>query len=179
MYIVYGQHNDLYFFDERTDLHRCAACGHMLSKWEADLTVVPIKKYRRYDVGTSYDGVRVVSKRFKSLYEDSGMTGLLFTPLEHDLYAIRAQDVVLYDQHCQGTRFEDKCEVCGEYESVVRGTPVCLMPGASVPALGFVRTDLEFATKDEKHPLTICGDEAAKILKAAKLKGLSLEKVKT
>ncbi len=37
---------------------------------------------------------------------------------------------------------------------------------------------VEFASNDEKHPLLICGDEAAKILRATKLKGLELVKVK-
>ena len=68
---------------------------------------------------------------------------------------------------------------CGNWEFAGIGTSVVLMPGSHVAPLGFARTDLEFADKDGKHPLRICGDEAAKILKSAKLKGLDLEKVKT
>jgi hypothetical protein len=178
MYLVYGHHNDLYFFDERTDLRRCTACGHMLSKWEEDLTVVPIGKFRKLDIGYSYDGVVVVSNKFKVLYEQSGMTGLQFTALSHNLHAIRATEIILYDAIRRGTQFENKCDTCGQYESVVGATPAYFKPGSSVPPLGFARSDIEFATKDEKKPLLICGDDAGALLKGAKLKGLDLQKVK-
>lgn len=53
-----------------------------------------------------------------------------------------------------------------------------LMPGASVPAKGFVRTDLEFGSGDEKTPLVLCGDEAANELRRVKLRGVDLMPVK-
>ena len=180
MYIVYGHDMDLYFFYGRTDVRRCPTCRHLLRKWEEDLTCVPIKTFRKYDVGGSYDGILVWSSKAKAIYESAGMTGLRFIPLAHpNLYAVRAEPVVQYDSSCQYTRFENQCVTCGNWGFVGIGTPVVLMPGTVVPPLGFARTDLEFASKDEKSPLFICGDEAAKILKSAKLKGLDLEKIKT
>ncbi len=180
MYVAFGHDNDLYFFDDRTDVRRCSACKQLLSKWDEDLTVVPIKKFRKLDVSSSYDGIKVFSSRAKMTYEQAGMTGLRFIPLAHpDLFAIQAHDIVHYDAQRRGTRFERKCEVCGRYDAVAGATPVYLKSGSTVPPLGFARTDVEFGSRDEKSPLFICGDEAAKILKAAKLKGLDLEKVKT
>jgi hypothetical protein len=178
MYAVFGHHNDLYFFDDRTDVRRCPACKHLLSKWDEDLTIVPIGKFRKYDFGCSYDGVHVVSTRFKAIYEEAGMTGLQFAPLARpNLFAVQTKNIVRYDPTCPGTRFLNKCETCGQFSFVGAGTPIVLMPSSAVPPMGFAQTDLEFAEKDEKHPLLICGDEAAKILKAAKLKGLNLVKV--
>lgn len=180
MYVLYGHDNDLYFFYERTDVRRCPACKHLLSKWDEDLTVVPIGKFRKYDVGSSYDGVTIFARRAKAIYEQAGMTGLRFTQLAHpDLFAVQASATVNYDAARRGTRFDKKCDICGQFESVVGATPVYLKPNSYVSPLGFARTDLEFASGDGKHPLLICGDEAAAILKAAQLKGLDLEKVKT
>ena len=180
MYIVRGHNMGLYFFDGRTDVRRCPTCQHLLRKWEEDLTCVPIKKFRKYDVGASYDGIDVWSSRAKAIYESAEMTGLRFIPLAHpNLYAARAEAVMHYDSSCPNTRFENQCMTCGNWEFVGIGTPVVLMPGSHVAPLGFARTDVEFAAKDGKQPLLICGDEAAKILKSAKLKGLDLEKIKT
>jgi hypothetical protein len=178
VYEVSGHDNGLFFFDDRTDVRRCRDCGHLLSKWDEDLTVVPIRKFRKYDVGGSYDGVLMFSRRAKAIYEQASMTGLQFTQLAHpELFAVWANAVVQYDPSSPGTRFLNRCDTCGQFHFVGCGTPVSLMPGSGVLPLGFARTDVEFAAKDEKFPLLICGDEAAKILKAAKLKGLELKKL--
>lgn len=169
---------DLHFFYDRADVRRCPACKELLSKWDEDLTIVPIGKYRKYDIGASYDGVCIFSRRAKAVYDQAGMTGLQFTQLAHpDLFAVQASTIVQYDSVRRGTRFEKKCDVCGRYKYVAGATPAYLMPGSNVPPLGFARTDIEFASNDEKHPLLICGDEAAAILRAANLKGLELKKV--
>jgi hypothetical protein len=177
---MFAHHNDLYFYDDRTDVRRCPVCKQLLAKWDEDLAVVPITKFRKLDISTSYDGIKVFSRKAKMTYEEAGMTGLRFIPLAHpDLFAIRANDIVHYDAKRRGTRFEEKCEVCGRYDVIVGATPVYLMPGSMVAPLGFARTDVEFGSHDERQSLFICGDEAAKILKAAKLKGLNLVKVQS
>lgn len=169
---------DLHFFYDRKDVRRCTACGHLLSKWDEDLAIVPIGKYRKYDIGASYDGVCIFSRRAKAIYDQAGMSGLQFTPLAHpDLFAVQAKVIVHYDPTSPGTRFLDKCNICGLFGFVGTSSAGALVPGSEVPALGFARTDLEFAAKDEKHPLLVCGDEAAAILRAAKLKGLELKKL--
>ncbi|HRI68290.1 MAG TPA: hypothetical protein PK156_28870 [Polyangium sp.] len=146
----------------------------------AELKVIPIhRRKKKYDISGSYDGVDVASRRFKDLYERSGMTGLQFKELGDDAFAIRATNVVAFDAVRRGTKFEKKCDACGIYESVTGATPVYLLPGEVVPDMGFARTDLEFASGDEKHPLLLCGEGVAKILWAAKLKGIVLQKVKT
>ncbi len=178
------EHNGLYFFYERTDVRRCPVCKELLAKWDEDLTaelkVIPVhRRKKKYDISGSYDGVDVASLRFKDLYERSGMTGLQFTDLGDDAHAVRATNVVAFDAVRCGTKFENRCDTCGRYESVTGARPVYLLPGEVVPDMGFARTDLEFASGDEKHPLLLCGEGVAKILWAAKLKGIVLQKVKT
>ncbi len=156
-------------------LRRCATCGHLLAKWDETLTGLRIKK-RRYDISCTYDGIDVVSHRFKEVCETNNLTGLKFIPLpdDPDFFQIQATEIVPFDAERRGTRFEKQCPTCGHFESVVGATPVCLKDGAKIPEKGFVRTDLEFATDDEKSPLLLCGQHAGDILNAAKLKGLDL-----
>lgn len=177
------EHNGLYFFEGRTDVKRCPVCKELLAKWDEDLTVehlvVPIhRRKKKYDISCSYDGVQVVSRRFKDLYDRSGMTGLRFTDLGDDAFATRATVVVPFDAQRRGTRFVKKCETCGRYESVVGAVPPLLLPGTTVPPMSFACTDLEFASGDEKSPVLLCGEGVAKILWAAKLNGIVLQKVK-
>jgi hypothetical protein len=118
----------------------------------------------------------VVSAKFKAVCESSGLTGLKFVPLPDDpgFYQIMATATVEFDAERRGTRFDKQCPACQRFRSVTGATPVFLKPGSTVPDCGFVRSDLEFASGDEKHPLLLCGPSAGKVLKAAKLKGLDL-----
>jgi ribosomal protein S27AE len=155
-------------------VRRCPQCGELLAKWEEPLTGLRIKK-RRYDISCTYDGVDVVSHRFKEVYEANGLTGLKFIPLpdDPDFFQIQATEIVPFDAEASGTRFGDRCSRCGQYKWIVTPRRV-LKEKSTIPANGFVRTDLEFAGDDEKHPLLLCGQTAGDVLKAAKLKGLDL-----
>jgi hypothetical protein len=156
-------------------VRRCSKCGHLLAKWAEPLTGLKIKR-RRLDISCTYDGVTVVSEAFKAAYDDATLTGLRYVPLPDDpsFFAIQADATIEFDAERRGTRFLNQCPVCGQYESVVGATPVYLKEGSIIPDRGFVRTDIEFATMDEKHPMLLCGPAAAMALKAAKLKGLDL-----
>jgi hypothetical protein len=149
----------------------------LLSKWDEDISNVMIPRRLKLDVSASYDGVDVVSPRFRELYERAGMSGLEFIPLTNDFWSVRALAVVVFDARRRGTRFENQCEACGQYESVIGSSPAYLVGGSEVPDMGFARTDLEFASEDEKSPVLICGDAAAEVLRDANLRGLELEPV--
>ncbi len=154
---------------------RCERCGELLDKWNEPLVGLVIKK-RKYDISVTYDGVVAVSQRFKSVYDQSGLSGLQFEPLPNDpeFLKIWPSKSVRFDAEKRKTRFEKRCPACGRFESIVGATPVYLVEGESLPDKGFVRTDLEFASGDEKHPLILCGNLAGRILKDAHLKGVDL-----
>lgn len=172
-YLISAFDNDMYFFYGRSDIRRCLKCGHLLDKWNEDISAVNIKKMS-HDISYSYDGVLVVSRKFKSTYEDNNLTGLQIVPLGHGYYSIYPMDEIQYDIEKRKTRFVNKCSCCGQYESVVGATPVFLKAYSEIPEMGFVRTDIEFGTLDEKHPLCICGQKAGEILLASKLKGIDV-----
>lgn len=159
----------------RPGVRRCPTCGALLTKWNDPLTGLVIKK-RRFDISITYDGVVVVSDAFKTAYDLNGLSGLWFVPLPDDsaFFNIQATDIVAFDAERRGTRFIKQCDSCGQFESVAGATPIYLKEGSTIADLGFVRTDLEFGSEDEKHPLLLCGPSAGKALKHAKLKGLDL-----
>jgi hypothetical protein len=164
--------------DPRTSPRRCPKCGELLDKWTEPLFGLTITK-RRLDFSATYDGIDIASARFRQVYTKNRLTGLVLTALPDDseFFHVQAKQVVRFDAGRVGTEFHNQCSRCGRYESVIGADPVLLMAGNRIPSRGFVRTDLEFASSDEKAPLLLCGVKAAEILKAARLKGLSLEAI--
>lgn len=197
LHCIYGQDNDTYAFrayprltgnqhahqgvvpdmsgDSHEIIHRCGSCGELLSKWKEPLLSVIIKK-RKHDLSITYDGVLIASEKFKSLYTEYGLSGLVFRELPDDpqFFSVMAGRVVGFDAERRKTRFLHRCQDCGRHESIVGATPVFLKEGCRVDDLEFVRTDLEFGSGDEKHPLIICGSTVAEVLLDAKLRGLEL-----
>ncbi len=196
-YSVYGQDNDSYAFRDyppvtenqriyqeiapdmsaasRPELRRCKACGEILDKWAEPLSNLVVKK-RKYDIGSTYDGMTIVTTRFKDAYEAASLSGLEFRQLPNDagFFAIRPHKWVVFDAERRKTRFINACPECHRFESVVGATPVYLKAGVEIGTHEFVRTDLEFGSNDEKHSLILCGQSAAHALQAARLAGLDL-----
>lgn len=196
-FCIFGQDNDSYAFrvypaltehqrnyqtlvpdmsgDTRPGVQRCEACGELLNKWDDPLTGLVVKK-RKYDISSTYDGVVVVSMRFKTTYETALLSGLSFRQLPDDpaFFAINAGRIVEFDAERRNTRFVKPCNICNHFESVIGATPVYLKNGVTIGIREFVRTDLEFGSDDEKQPLILCGGGAADTLRSAKLKGLDL-----
>ncbi len=159
----------------RSSVRRCKTCGALLAKQDEPLTDLKIRK-RRYDLSITYDGVLIGSESFKEVYDSSNLVGLRFTALPEDptLFSVIATTEVRFDSERRGTRFINKCPQCGHYESVVGAIPVYLVDDEGISDRAFVRTDLEFGSNDEKHPLLICGLSAAKALQDRDLKGVEL-----
>lgn len=160
------------------DTPRCESCWKILHKWEAPLTGFVVKK-RQYDISATYDGIVVVSNKFKSIYESSGLTGLGFKPLPSDpaFFAILPTRTVAYDveKRKPNLRMLLLCPVCGQYDAVAGANPICLKQGEVIGESEFVRTDVEFGGNNEMHPLILCGARAGETLKTARLRGLCIE----
>ena len=154
---------------------RCPRCRALLDKWNEPLDRLRAGK-RKLDFGTTYDGVNIVSPRFRSLYEIEKLSGLTFANLasDPDFFAIRPIRSVPFDAKKRGTRFLKLCTDCGIYESVVGATPVFLKGDPHIDSSEIVRTDLEFGTGDEKSPVLLCGELAAAVLNESGLRGIDL-----
>jgi hypothetical protein len=105
-------------------------------------------------------------------------SGLKFISLpdDPDFFQVLATKVVPLDPRRSGVEFHKRCAGCGRFESVIHGgESLVLKPGVRIPPRGFVRTDLEFASEDEKFPLILCGLRVGEALKKSRLRGLVLE----
>ena len=176
-YCLWCHFNDSDAFSDRDDVRRCKDCGQLTAKWKESLVGLKVRKRRNADISVTYDGVVVVSHRFKQVCEQNKLTGAVFLPLPSDpsFFRITSVKIVKFDPVPAKTEFENLCPTCGQYESVTRTKPLTLKKRSVVPDMGFARTDLEFASDDEKHPLLLCGVSAGKMLKEAGLRGLEFE----
>jgi len=172
LHVVYGRDNDRYVFRDRDDVPRCERCGGLLDKWEGDQIRLDDPVSIGMDISTTYDGVVVVSPRFREVVAESDLVGLSFLELHGGFAVLRATRRIAFDAATRRTRFEERCDACGNCESVIGATPAFLMPPVDVRPVEFVWTDIEFGSGDEKSPLLVCGDRAARALRRAKLSGL-------
>jgi hypothetical protein len=175
-YVFFGHDNGSYAFFER-DVPRCA-CGLYDDKWNQ----MPLDfrlSNRSLDVSATYDGVKVVSERVRQIYIREGWSGLEFRALslEPGFFQVISTVIVAFDVLKRKTRFLDRCTICTRFRSVSGATPVFLKERDPIPKCGFVRSDIEFGTGPEMHPLIMCGVEVGKVLKTARLKGLDLERI--
>ena len=156
-----------------------ATCGTCGRKTDPDY-VSPVfrVKRRNRDITCTYDGYTLVSRRFKDVCEGASCAGAVFVPLPADeaFFWLRSDRTIAFDAVARGTRFEKPCPACGTFYSVVGATPVRLRNAIPLGE-GFYRTDLEFGSGHEQHPLLIVGVRTAEMLKAATLKGLELRKI--
>jgi len=178
-YIVDSHDNDSAAFENEAAVapRRCAKCGELLAKWDEPLAGLRITR-RKLDLSVTYDGIEIASAAFRRVVSLNQLTGLKFIPLpeDPDFFQVIATKVVAVDSAKTGVEFDKRCKKCGRHESVtLGGRDLVLKPSARIPARGFARTDLEFASEDEKCPIILCGHDAGEILKKAKLRGMVLE----
>ena len=168
--------NGAFAFAERNDLRRCVECGHLLAKWQESLAGLKIPRKRKSDISLTYDGLTVMSQKFKDVCKANQLEGTVFAELPDDpgFFAFASNIIVSIDAEQGGVRYETKCSACGKFAWVGRPHPVILKKGSNIPDRGFAQSDLEFAHKDEKCPMIFCGMTAAQILRQAGLKGLDL-----
>lgn len=175
LFCLHGHDNDNYVLNQCVDLKRCDFCGYLLNKWELDFTSVDIKT--KLDVSTTYDGFFIVSETFKSICEQYRFEGAKFFSTHSDLYVLRPEPIVVFDYEKRETRFESYCNNCNNYKNVAGATPVYLKTTNSIVSNSFYRTDIEFGSGDEKHPLIICGEDIVTVLKTYKFKKLEIRNI--
>lgn len=171
-HVVTGRDYDFYAFRGRADVLRCVVCGELVDKWNEDRLRFDLPRRITFDISATYDGLLVVSNRFAAAVSAHGLKGLGLHPLERGMFGLLARRRVAFDAAARQTRFGKQCLACGQYQHVTGATPAFLKGGACVADDEFVWTDLEFGSGDEKHPLLICGEGAARVLRGARLRGL-------
>jgi len=81
---------------------------------------------------------------------------------------------IAFDAERRKTRFEEFCDECHRYFSVVGAIPVFLVGQAAPLPEHVVGTDLEFGSGDAQRPLVIVGPGLGESLASRGLSGLHL-----
>jgi len=172
-----GEDNDSYMFIADHNVGRCTKCGRILDKGYVNPKFELMKD--NYDVSYTYDGYCVVSNKLKEFCARFHCEEVDFVPLPSvpGFFVFLVRRVVEFDSERRKTRFENYCDACRRFETVVGANPVFLKSQEPLQN-GFFRTDLEFGSGDEQHPLLLVGHETYERLRREKLKGVTFEGIK-
>ena len=114
------------FFEGAPDSVFCDNCGCCI-----DPTFLPANlelKRTSYEVCCTYDGRMIVSTRFRDFCLQHDVEGVQLDPVNDQgtLFLLRSHRAVAFDWERRNTRFERRCDICGQYESVVGAYPAFL-----------------------------------------------------
>jgi hypothetical protein len=155
---------------------RCPTCGR---PWdESAINPVYVPRKRRRDALATIDGRLIVSDRLAGDLRDAGAT-LIALPATDRFFELRSEEVVVFDAQRAGTRCLNRCAICERYFDVVGAYPIILRPPYPNPLPDrVVRTDLQFASGEEQHPLFLVGPNLGQRLLQQEFAGLELQPIK-
>lgn len=156
-YLLRAPDNDSYMLQGPTPYPTCRTCGFATYRDWIDPQFALSR--RDYDASYAYDGYFIVSERFCNLVLSRGGRCIAL-PSVPGFYALRADETVRFDAVRRKVRFSDLCPECGQSRSVIGGPPVFLVDPQPLPDR-LVRSDIEFGSGDEKHPLLMTGSNLA------------------
>ncbi len=165
---------DAFYFEDRKSPIFCPVCGTLLDK-----TFLPtgVRPRKRWDICSSYENRKIVTAVFKNWCEAHQFEGLVFRKVNEQpaYYSFEPSLVLRVDPKC--ARFLNKCDVCGNYESVLRSGPIVL-PDVVLPIEnGFFRSDIEFASRWEKSPFIIVGLHTRDLIKQERFRLVEFEPI--
>jgi len=182
-YSIDGPDNDSHMcsscdkvFEGMVGLRVCSKCGY---RTDFGYTNPDYRLTRKdYDFSATYDGATIVSLRFAEFCRRHLYRNLIFRPLPKTphFFHLLCTKIVRFDARKRSTRFEAFCSQCGFYESVTGAHPAFLQRKTPLPD-GFFRSDLLFASGNEKSPIIFVGAATLDKLKREHFKGLEWKEV--
>lgn len=105
------------------------------------------------------DGQLLVSQRGMACLSQHCSTPLRFATVDESagFHSLSVESKVAFDYVRRKTKFERKCPVCGNYESIVGATPAFILRSDKVHEMGMYRTDICFGSGREKSPIIVVG----------------------
>ena len=176
-FVIFGHDNRSYFFGNAPSEIFCPKCDSVIKKDSFFPSHIRVRT--GLDVSATYDNRKIVSERFKNLCERERIPGIEFISVHGSgkIYFIPVvARVAAVDFRRRKTRFEDKCEKCGQFESIIGATPAYLIDSKPLGP-GFFKSDLEFGSGRAKAPLLFIDREFGMVLRDAKLLGMDLEEI--
>jgi hypothetical protein len=152
---------------------KCDSCGYRLDY----KFINPHFKLNRktLDFSSTYDGVTIVSLKFKEFCNRYGYDNLEFTilPSTPNFYGFAViENTLPYNFITK----EKLCKKCGQYESVVG--PTLNLDNINEPLTdGFYQSDLWFASGNEKSPVLIIAPSTKANFDKEKFKNICFTKI--
>lgn len=154
-------------FSGLTDIPRCKDCGYRTDYRYNNPAF--ILKRKGFDFSSTYDGVTIVSERFKRFCENNHYSNLAFIPIlnapNYFQFYIKG-NIIEFTAHTK----ENFCESCKQFENIIG--PGINLEKINEPLIdGFYQSDLWFASGNEKSPVIIVAPETYRKMKVEKFKG--------
>jgi len=178
-YWISGYDNNSYMcgsceklFPELTDIPKCTQCGYRLD-YRYNNKDFRLRR-KTLDFSSTYDGVTIVSQRFKDFCVRNGYDNIAFialsqTPFFYQFYI--NGNAIKYEAGMK----EKYCDACGQYESVIG--PMISDEITEPLKDGFYQSDLWFASGNEKSPIIIISPETKVKLEQEKIKNICMSKI--
>jgi len=155
---ITGYDNDSYMsgssdklFPELVSIPKCDKCGYRTDYRYNNLNFK--LKRKTLDFSSTYDGITIVSLKFKEFSIRNGFDNLEFIelPKSPNFFQFYIKDnVIKYEARLK----ENLCDRCGQFESIIG--PSMEVENLQEPLVdGFYQSDLWFASGNEKSPITI------------------------
>lgn len=171
--------NDCYLLNvSKVDRHKyitCPTCKMILNKRsliEEHLPTYKIKR-KKYHLSGSYDGFKMVSQKFKDLYEISNWQGLIFysIPKSKGFYLIECSQQIMLNEAKRPIEFENKCNECGSYMGIYGSVPLYIDADVfqKLKPNTFYRSNLEFGFDFEQDYCLFASQEITEKLIEHKL----------
>lgn len=146
-----------HYFEGAPQRAFCPGCDSYIGADE----FVPMLNLSRckLDFCFTFDGRFLVSRRAKAYLSKHCTTALNFVAVDvpKTYYRLSVESSVVFDTARRSTRFEKKCELCGNFQSIVGATPAFILDPDKVEEMGMYRTDLSFGSGREKSPIFVVG----------------------
>lgn len=179
-YWISGYDNDSYMtgccdrlFPEAGNVPKCEKCGYRTDYRYTNLDFR--LKRKTMDFSSTYDGITIVSLKFKEFCLRYGYDNLRFVELPESpgFFQFYVEgNIIEYD----AGESERLCDACGLYESIVQ--PIIKCNGTTEPLSdGFYQSNLWFGSGNEKSPLTIISPATKEKLAREKLKNICMNKI--
>lgn len=174
-YVLLGPDNDSYMYRTWQEAPRCAICNAVLdhSALNPDFEL----KRDVYDASFTYDGACIVSELAKRIIGALEGTNLVRLRKHAGFYLLNVTSTVEFDAERRKTRFEKFCQGCQRFRAVAGATPAYVRGHSSALPSGIYRTDVEFGSDDERHPLLMVSSDVRDQLLREAYKGVRLEPV--
>jgi hypothetical protein len=178
-YYLSGDDNDSFFLDngETPIAPNCSKCGFLVDPTTYFNPFFKVKR-KNLDFSFTYEQRKIVSLRFKEFCIREGYKGLVFKEFEREAnyFQFLANNMIEVDVERSNPRFENYCEVCGNYGGIYL-RELYLKNCNEELQDGFYRTDLFFSGGNSKQPIFVISPKTYTKLKKEKIKGIAFRAI--